>query len=269
MLKLIATDMDGTFLKADQTYDTARFASLHRRLVQADIRFVVASGNQYFQLRSFFDAYPDTIYVAENGAYIRDADTIYALHSFKPAVVAQILAQLQGIADLKVLVCGQNSAYTLTTTDPAHVANMRQYYHRLAVVNDFDHLDDQILKFALTCPPEATEKIVAQLNSALAGLAQPTSSGRGDIDLIQPGVHKAAGLAELGEKLGIDLKDMAAFGDGGNDLEMLQAVGLGVAMANAQPHVAAVADAHALSNAESGVLAFMETLLDQEGNTHA
>ena len=262
MIKLIATDMDGTFLKPDQTYDTKRFAAVHQRLQDAGIRFVVASGNQYYQLRSYFADYPQTIFVAENGAYIRSTETIYAVHSFKPEVVKQILAKLAAISEIKLLVCGQHSAYTLATTDPVHVANMRHYYHRLAVVPDYAQLNDNILKFAITCPPEHTQALVDQLTADLAGLAQPTSSGHGDIDLIQSGVHKAAGLAELGAQLGITLDEMAAFGDGGNDLEMLQEVGLGVAMANALPPVAAVADAHCASNVDSGVLAYLEQLLE-------
>lgn len=264
MIKLIATDMDGTFLKPDQTYDTKRFAALHQRLQAAGIRFVVASGNQYYQLLSYFADYPQTIFVAENGAYIRSLQKVYALHSFKPEVVKQILAKLATVADIKVLVCGQHSAYTLATTDPAYVAEMRHYYHHLAVVADYDQIDDKILKFAINCADERTQALVDELTEALAGLAQPTSSGHGDIDLIQPGVHKAAGLAELGAQLGITLDEMAAFGDGGNDLEMLQEVGLGVAMANAQPAVAAVADAHCATNVDSGVLTYIEQLLEDK-----
>ena len=56
---------------------------------------------------------------------------------------------------------------------------------------------------------------------------------------------------------------MCAFGDGGNDLEMLREVGLGVAMANATPAVLAVADTTTKSNQEQGVLQFMHHLLSE------
>jgi hydroxymethylpyrimidine pyrophosphatase-like HAD family hydrolase len=184
MIKLIATDMDGTFLRDDLTYDEARFVKLQQRLQQRNIRFVVASGNQYFQLKSFFRAYPETIYVAENGAYIRDQERIYALHSFTDLAVKQILDKLARVPDLNIIVCGQNSAYILDSVAPAYVTKMRQYYYRLAVVPDFAHIDDRIVKFALGCPPAQTTALVAQLRQTLAGLAEPTSSGHGDIDLI-------------------------------------------------------------------------------------
>jgi len=261
MIKLFATDMDGTFLRHDLTYDTDRFAALHAQLTQRGIRWVVASGNQYYQLRSFFKAYPETIYVAENGAYIRDNQQTYAIHAFKPATLMQILSKLQLIPRLHLTVCGVRQAYVLTRETTAHVATVRRYYPELAVVPNFDHFDDQILKIAINCPAAETDAIVTRLHTDLRGLAVPTSSGHGDIDIIQAGIHKAAGLQELGAVLGIDLTEMCAFGDGGNDLEMLREVGLGVAMQNAQDPVKAVADAQTTDNESQGVLTFMADYL--------
>ncbi|MFC6293738.1 Cof-type HAD-IIB family hydrolase [Lactiplantibacillus daoliensis] len=262
MIKLIATDMDGSFLRDDMTYDEAKFKTLHAAMARVGIQWVVASGNQYYQLKSFFKAYPDTIYVAENGALIRDERRTYAMHTFKPAVVNQILAVITAMPELQILVCGAKSAYALSTEDPAHVAEMRHYYHHLAVVTDFASIDDDILKFAISCPPAETMTIVANLREKLAGLGEPTSSGHGDIDIIQPGLNKAAGLKELGDILQVKLGEMCAFGDGGNDLEMLREVGLGVAMANAQPTVTAVADRTTGSNQDQGVLNFISEALE-------
>ncbi|WP_054678019.1 Cof-type HAD-IIB family hydrolase [Lacticaseibacillus sharpeae] len=262
MTKLVAVDMDGTFLRSDMTYDEALFAKLHERMLDLGVQFVCASGNQYFQLQSFFTKYPDVIYVAENGAYIRSRERVLKVYAFNAAVVAQILTALRSVADIKLLVCGQNSAYAESTMDPDHVEFMRNYYHELEVIDSFDHIDDAILKFAISCPPEQTAAIVATLEHKLGALADVTSSGHGDIDIIQPGLNKAAGLKELGQLLHIDLSDMMAFGDGGNDLEMIREVGTGVAMANAQPDVKAVADAETSDNETQGVLAYLAAHLE-------
>lgn len=264
MIKLFATDMDGTFLRDDMSYDREKFAQLHEKMVAQNKRWVVASGNQYYQLKSFFTDYPDTIYVAENGAYVRDLKQIYALHAYLPEQVAAILAKLTAIPKLQILVCGQKSAYALKTMAPERVANMRHYYYHLDLVDTYAEIDDQIIKFALSCPPDQTTEIVEQLRVELQGLAEPTSSGHGDIDVIQIGVHKAAGLSELGVQLGIDLSEMCAFGDGGNDLEMIREVGTGVAMANAQAEVKAVADDVTGDNNQQGVLQFLEKALNQK-----
>lgn len=261
MLKLIATDMDGTFLRDDMSYDEARFALIYQQLQSKGIRFVIASGNQYFQLKSFFKNYPELIYVAENGAYIRDNEHVYAEHHFAPATLQTILTKLATIPDLKILLSGVHSAYAPTTIDADHLALTRQYYPELMLVDDLNAVDDDIIKVSISCPPDQTDAIVEQLRQTLDGLAEPTSSGHGDIDVIQLGRNKAAGLSELGKELGVQLSEMAAFGDGGNDLEMLREVGLGVAMANASAAVTAVADQTTTTNQEQGVLATIEDLL--------
>ena len=53
-IKLIAVDMDGTFLSDAKTYNRPRFLAQYQRMREQNIRFVVASGNQYYQLISFF-----------------------------------------------------------------------------------------------------------------------------------------------------------------------------------------------------------------------
>ncbi|MEH1316930.1 HAD hydrolase family protein, partial [Citrobacter farmeri] len=53
-IKLIAVDMDGTFLSDQKTYNRERFLTQYQQMKTQGIRFAVASGNQYYQLISFF-----------------------------------------------------------------------------------------------------------------------------------------------------------------------------------------------------------------------
>jgi len=70
-VKVIVTDMDGTFLNDAKQYSRERFLAQFQQLKQRDIEFVVASGNQYYQLISFFPEIRDQIsFVAENGALV-------------------------------------------------------------------------------------------------------------------------------------------------------------------------------------------------------
>ncbi|MDU0402063.1 5-amino-6-(5-phospho-D-ribitylamino)uracil phosphatase YbjI [Lactococcus lactis] len=54
MIKAIAIDMDGTFLNSNNDYDRKAFLELFKKLKAKEVRFVVASGNQYAQISSFF-----------------------------------------------------------------------------------------------------------------------------------------------------------------------------------------------------------------------
>ena len=69
-VKLIVTDLDGTFYHRDMSYDKEKFDRLLDQLHASGIRFAVASGNQYYQLISFFDHPEEMAFVAENGALI-------------------------------------------------------------------------------------------------------------------------------------------------------------------------------------------------------
>ena len=56
-VKLVAVDIDGTFVSSDYTYDVDRFKKIFHKMKQCGCHFVVASGNQYYQLRDLFSGY--------------------------------------------------------------------------------------------------------------------------------------------------------------------------------------------------------------------
>ena len=79
-----------------------------------------------------------------------------------------------------------------------------------------------------------------------------------NMEINAPGVHKGRGLMALAEHLGLRADQVMACGDSGNDLEMIRAAGLGVAMANATAPVLEIANYVTLSNEEDGVAAAVE-----------
>jgi Cof subfamily protein (haloacid dehalogenase superfamily) len=82
------------------------------------------------------------------------------------------------------------------------------------------------------------------------------------LELASPEVTKGSGLAFVAEHLGFGPEDTVSFGDGENDVELLEWAGFGVAVANAHERVLAVADWVCPSAAEEGVAQVMETALD-------
>lgn len=82
-----------------------------------------------------------------------------------------------------------------------------------------------------------------------------------NIEINAPGATKGEALLALCRELNIDPRDSVAFGDGTNDISMLRAAGLGVAMQNAEDAVKAAADRITLTNDESGVASVIRELL--------
>ena len=85
------------------------------------------------------------------------------------------------------------------------------------------------------------------------------------LEFASPEVTKGSGLGFLAEHLGFTRERTVAFGDGENDVELLEWAGFGVAVANAHPRVLAVADWVCPSAAEEGVAQVVEALLDSRG----
>ncbi len=91
----------------------------------------------------------------------------------------------------------------------------------------------------------------------IPGLVMTGSLGN-NIEINAQGINKGIGMLELGRMLGITREEIMACGDGDNDLEMLKAVGLGVAMGNAEESVKAAADYVTDTNEEEGVAKAVE-----------
>lgn len=85
-------------------------------------------------------------------------------------------------------------------------------------------------------------------------------SGWGHIEVMNKEARKSEGLKSVCQYLNVPPQNAVAFGDSANDIDMLRAAGLGVAMANAAPEVKDAADLTTASNDEDGVLRTLEKL---------
>ncbi|AJJ63920.1 Cof-type HAD-IIB family hydrolase [Yersinia aldovae] len=264
-IKLIAVDMDGTFLNDQMNFDRKRFSTQYSQLKENGIKFVVASGNQYYQLISFFpDIAHEIAFVAENGAYVVNENSEIFCGRISDDDCKTVLKTLQAIPYLDIIVCGKNGAYMLKTSSNDFYTTMSKYYHRLEIIDDFSKITEPAFKFAISLPNEKLADFMVFVERKLAGIVTPVSSGHGSVDLIIPGVHKANGLRLLQKIEGIADEEVAAFGDGGNDIEMLKQAGFGFAMANATHHIKHVARFEAESNNDFGVLNVIDKILNKQ-----
>lgn len=265
-IKLIAVDMDGTFLNVDKTYNLERFQRLYQQMKEKGIHFVVASGNQFYQLQSYFEDIQEEIgFVAENGAYVADAGEEVYYADMNPQLVEKALASFHAFKnDIPIVICGKNSAYIRSDVADAYFELFNIYYKRLKKVDSLEEIDDAILKFATAYDEdEDIPKVLEHLHGDMEGQLTPVSSGHGFVDLIQPGVHKANGLKMLQERWGISNEQTAAFGDSPNDLEMLKHVEYSFAMGNADPAVKAVAKTIIGDNSTEALLDTIEEILNE------
>ncbi|MDY5973453.1 Cof-type HAD-IIB family hydrolase [Streptococcus hyovaginalis] len=267
MIKLIATDMDGTFLREDKSYDEVRFEKFLERLNQHDVRFVVASGNQYRLLASKFPQhYQDLTFISENGAHIvsheEDLVQFFQSHEEIETLISYVEEKFPQVT---LSLTGDKAAYVLEDIDPTIEVFLRLHLPLMKKVSSLLPLpDDHIYKTVIVVPDGQTEPVITAIKKDLADLnLVPTASGYGSIDVITRGVHKAWGLEQLMTKWGLTADQVMAFGDNANDMEMLELAGQSYAMANASDQVKAAAKYVAKSNQEDGVLDVIEAYLDE------
>lgn len=262
-IKLIASDMDGTFLNSKMSYDRELFKELYNKMKAKGIHFVIASSNQYYQLKSFFGDIQDEItYICENGALIfHNKENIFKADMPKE-IVKEIADVLSDNPLIKTCVCGLKSAY-ISKGDLDGKELIALYWPKLIEYDNFDEIYDDIVKFSLFVPVDKKDEIQEDLEKKIGHLIKPVTSGDNCIDLINPKYNKGTGIKELCNLWNISLDECMTFGDSFNDIEMLKEVKYGYAMNNADDRVKKAASYVALSNDESGVLMAIKEYLDK------
>lgn len=263
LIKLIAVDMDGTFLNDNKEYDKTRFAAQLKKMTERDIKFVVASGNQFYTLNNYFSDFPceNIAYVAENGAYVSVEGKALQVASLNPQQIDKLIPILNAQPHIPAVVCGEQSAYILESVPEDKIQIFRPYYARLKKITSYDEIDDKILKVALWMGVDFVDAYIEEIKPQVEEFLTPVSSGHGFVDLIIPGVHKANGIQILQKQWQIKDSEIVAFGDSGNDIEMLKHAGFSYAMENAKEAVKITAKFVAPSNNEHGVLEVIDQLL--------
>ena len=262
MVKIIFCDMDGTLLtsenKLPEGFDAA-MAELKRR----NVIFAPASGRQYFSLLKSFDKYREEfLFLAENGTLVmhKDKEIFSSPLGFEAA--RKVLAASAGFENILRVYCGKKDAYLRREQDtPEFQAELNKYYTHNGIVDDFDELDDIPLKVALFDPTaHAKENIYDKLAQFYDGLQVVLSSDYW-VDVMSPGINKGEAVKNIQRVMNFKPEECAAFGDYLNDLEMMQAVGYGFAMANAHPDLKKIAKFGTSSNDESGVIVGIRRLI--------
>ena len=263
MIKAIAVDMDGTFLDTNKQFDRNRFETIFKELIDKNIKFIAASGNQFAKLKSIFGD-REMFFISENGAVIYKGNQLYNYRSFDQYIFQKVVNYLnlnQKINNL--IICGVKSAYILKETSEAFKQDARTYYHQLIEVDSLQTLpDDDYVKIAFNINrqthPDLDEKLALKFKDDI----KLVSSGRDSIDVIMPNMTKGQALSRLLKEWQMPASHLMAFGDANNDKDMLELAEHSYVMANSEDQsLFDIASHVAPSNDEQGVLSTIENVV--------
>ncbi len=263
-IRLIATDMDGTFLDDNKQFDM-EFFDLFEKMKKRDIKFVIASGQQYQKLfQRFLPASLDMIFIAENGSIVVDGTKVIKTNVIADDDFEVLMDQLNKYDDLLIVVCGRNSAYALKK-DLQYKDVVRTYYAANQFIEDFHDIDDEILKVAVYDPDYSIQRYYEQVSPYLPEAIKVVTSGNEWMDIQNKSINKGIAMKSIQEIYGISPEESMAFGDQMNDYELLQQVKYSYAMANAVPRIKEIAYDTCASNEEQGVLTVIAEYLNEKG----
>ncbi|KZL88361.1 Cof-type HAD-IIB family hydrolase [Clostridium magnum] len=253
MIKLIASDMDGTLLNQYDKLNEETF-DIIMKLKEKDILFAVASGRQYFNIKNKFDKIKENIiYVAENGSYvILEGEELYSSKLDKD-MVDSFLETAKQIEGCETVLCGKKGAY-IEKNYEKFIKEVERYYLKYEVVNNFNEVEDDILKFTIYDFKGAAENCSKIFEPRFGNTFQVTVSGENWLDIINHDVSKGVAIKHLQEKFNIKPEETMVFGDYFNDLSMFDEAYHSYAMKNAPDKVKQHARFMAKSNNENGVL---------------
>lgn len=263
MIKMIASDLDGTIVSANGKISArTRQAFLDARA--AGIHIVFVTGRPYRWLTPIVDAFGGLgTVICSNGAVLYDLENDQVLWS--QTIDAATAVRAQQI----ILHHEPQATFAAETTKGLHLGSgFAQGGRTLGSLTELDlhspELDAEgIVKFLARSPGLRVEDFYEAVFPELSRLLWLTHSATGVslLEMAHLDIHKANTLDEYARRLDIKPEEIMAFGDMPNDIEMLQYVGRGYAMASGHTETLAATEFLAPPFAEDGVAQVIEELL--------
>ena len=262
LYRLVAADIDGTLIRKDGT-----LSKRTRDVIDAlPVPLVLVTGRPVRWLMQLYDQMAEPVpAVCANGAVVYDPDTDEILRAAPLDVdlLIDVVKRLrEAVPDIALAVEVEDGrAFRYEEAWPVRW----EPEHDLARVltSPGELTSAPAVKLLARSASHAPDDFFELVSRTLGGVAEPTRSSSGAlVEISAAGVTKAAGLAWLCEREGVDATEVIAFGDMPNDIPMMTWAGRSVAMGNAHPAVKEVADEVTRPNDEDGVARYLRDLFD-------
>lgn len=222
MIKLIASDMDGTLLD-DQKRLPPDFFDVLDELTERGVVFAVASGRTYSALDHIFpEEYRGRIaFICDNGACTVLNGKPVHVTPLDRATYEELLDACDDIGGFSLVVCAENGVYHLRS-DVEFSDEVGRFYRNHRVTDDLRSVEGTIYKLAIHDGRGAMSHGKPALDKIFGTRLNVQVSGEVWMDVMAAGVSKGTALMALRERLGASREETMAFGDYFNDVDMLR-----------------------------------------------
>lgn len=237
MIKLVASDLDGTLLQDGKKDLSEEAVTWIRKLKEQGILFVAASGRQYTSLRRLFEPVKDDIaYIAENGAIVVYQGEVLYKNYIDRNIGREILKAIRDREGCEIALSGMDTLY-LQPKSTSYEEHMRHVIkNNVTTVEDILSVEEEYLKISVY-EQGGINNSENYFKDLFGDKVTVVTSGNCWMDMVSKGVNKGSAMEMLQKKWNLQPSECMAFGDHYNDVEMLQSVGYPYAMDNAQPEI--------------------------------
>mgnify|MGYP000034846670 FL=1 len=281
--KILALDLDGTLLN-ERSRISPRDAQAVRRAQESGVQIVLCTGRNVREVRAFSEqllAPPDWLVTSSGAAVQRPDDSEPQFFSgLSHTMCEDILALCEDFDTDPCFYTTQSLYYGRAfrsllrrmeqngrvimdeTADGYFYIDSREEWEKVLETEPFP-----FAKAILYPSHDISDLLVFRLTEMGHFELAPSVMFGGElhnIEINRRGVNKGQSLRWLAKTLGLTMENVVAIGDSDNDLTMLRAAGLGIAMGNAAQNIRLTADAVTAANAECGVAQAIETYILEE-----
>ncbi|MDO4619082.1 MAG: HAD family hydrolase [Lachnospiraceae bacterium] len=267
MIKLIASDIDGTLLKDGGHELYEEYFEVIQKLLDHGVAFCAASGRHITGMTGLFGPVADQIYyICEGGALLRTSDHIMKAWSLPQGSYEELLEETSDIPGVQVMIDTADCVYVNAGEDSRLFRFIHDGY-QFAVENVSDLTaipEEEVLKLSLYSADVHVEESCADfLASDWMKKLSVAQAGTMWVDAISPKANKGEALKVLQEHLGVTKEETVYFGDNLNDLPAFGEAGMTVTVSNARDEVKEQADLIQHSYRHHGVLQQLQKILDE------
>ena len=256
MIKLIASDIDGTLVSEGAHRIDQQYYDVIRELKDAGILFCACSGRQYPSMRELFAPVADEIFfICNSGTLIRTTERELFSWRIKPEICLPLIRKIKSIEGMNLIVSLPDVTLIEAEEGSEFLHFVRDEYHyKVKMVEDLAAIDPEgVIEVSMYC--DGVQKVAERLKSdpAYADLLWSVSGERW-CDITAKEAGKGEAFALLQEYLGVKQEETVYFGDNLNDLPAFHEAGVAVTVSNARSEMHDEADIVGNSYSELGVL---------------
>lgn len=255
MIKLIATDLDGTLLDENGKLPKDFHRVLKDLTTTHNAKFIAASGRPYNTLKEDFKGLiNDIILIADNGAFITDCNKIIHTNFIKKSLVEFLISHYKKInkGNLYIILSCKDCAY-IESTNEKFINEMEKYYYKKEIVDNIEEVTDDVLKITFCDFNDIKETAEQHFKPIFENKLQLSFSGSIWLDITDKHTTKGIGLKKIQDKYAITIGETIAFGDYYNDITLFEKAYFSYAMDNASDFIKSKAKFLAPSNIDNGV----------------